>query len=68
MAPTDTRHRYSSQILTHTAETLLAETHQHVEAQIAVRRLAEVLQAPHVDAILLQRGAVDTWGRLRCRD
>lgn len=51
------------QILTHTAESLLAQAHQHVEAEVAVRRLAEVLQAPHVDAVLLESGAVDTWAK-----
>lgn len=46
--------------LTDTAETLLAKSEQHIETEIAIRRLFEVFQAPHMAAVLLQSGTVDT--------
>ena len=40
-------------MLTDAAESLLADTHQHVETQVTVSRLVEVLQAPRVRAVVL---------------
>lgn len=40
--------------LTDTAQPFFSKSHQHVQAQITVSRLIEMLKAPHMDAILFQ--------------
>lgn len=50
--------------LTGAAEALLPQADQHVEAQVAVGRLVEVLQPPHVLPVVLHvlqvEGGVNT--------
>ena len=45
--------QWNEQQLTDTAESFLAETDQHIEAEIAVSRSIEMLQPPQMGAVLL---------------
>lgn len=54
-------HVHLDAILTHTAKSFFAQADQHIEAHVAVSRLREVFQPPHVVAVLFQR-VIDTCG------
>lgn len=43
-----------SAVLTHTTQALFAQSDQHIQAQIAISGLIEMLQTPHMNSIFFQ--------------